>query len=339
MKKFLFLVISIFTFSFINVKGAVLPSNLYSVNLYDSSIPFTFAINPNSTKSGTLFYNLYDIERPQFIYLVFDVCTTANLNNVTISNTGYNAYFDENSVITYNTGITCYTNGYQGGLFKLQVRVGKFNDSGGDGFNSSSYLNIKSDVSYPAPYTFSNVIVTDEDVLFGLKQNNITNELQRDILNQQKEFNKKQDETNKKLDDINKNQQDTNKKLDDVKGAITSEENPKLDGLKNSAGWLPDGPLDSILNLPLSLLQNLSTNLSKTCQPVSLPLPYVDKTIELPCVTSIYSQIEGLNAWLTTIGIIASAFILFFYLIRLEKWVDDTLTLRENNYIDNWGGM
>ena len=324
MKKYLFFAVALFSLFLVNAKGAVLPSNLYSVNLYNSSIPFTFAINPNDTKNGTLFYNLYDIERPQFIYLVFDVCTTANLNNVTISNTGYNAYFDESSVITYDSGITCYTNGYQGGLFKLQVRVGKFVDSGGDGLNASSYLNIRSDVSYNSSYTFSNVIVTDEDVLFGLKQNNITNELQRDILNQQKEFNKKQEETNKKLDDI--------------KGAITSEDNPNLDGLNNSAGWLPDGPLDSILNLPLSLLENLSTNLSKTCQPVSLPLPYVDSTIELPCVSSIYSKIEGLNVWLNTIGIIASAFILFSYLVFIEKWADATLTLRENTQLD-WGGI
>lgn len=339
MKKFLFFAVALFSLFLFNVKGAVLPSNLYSVNLYDSSIPFTFAINPNDTKSGTLIYNLYDIERPQFIYLVFDVCTTANLNNVTISNTGYNAYFDENSLITYNTGITCYTNGYKGGLFKLQVRVGKFLDSGGDGFNASSYLNIKSDVSYPAPYTFSNVIVTDEDVLFGLKQNNITNELQRDILNAQLEFNRKQDQTNEKLDDLNKNQQDTNKKLDDVKGAITSEENPKLEGLNNSSGWLPPGPLDSILNLPLSFLNNLFSNLSKTCQPVSLPLPFVDKNLDLPCLSSIYSQIEGLDTWINSIGVIASVFILFTYLINLYKWVDDTLTFRENNYIDNWGGV
>lgn len=324
MKKYLFFAVALFSLFLVNVKGAVLPANLYSVNLYDSSIPFTFAINPNGTKTGTLFYNLYDIERPQFIYLVFDVCTTGYLNNVTISNTGYNAYFDESSVITYNSGITCYTNGYQGGLFKLQVRVGNFVDSGGDGLNASSYLNIRSDVSYISFYTFSNVIVTDEDVLFGLKQNNITNELQRDILNQQKEFNKKQEETNKKLDDI--------------KGAITSEDNPNLDGLNNSAGWLPDGPLDSILNLPLSLLENLSTNLSKTCRPVNLPLPYLDSTIELPCVSTLYSKIEGLNVWLNTIGIIASAFILFSYLVFIEKWADATLTLRENTQHD-WGGI
>jgi outer membrane murein-binding lipoprotein Lpp len=175
-----------------------------------------------------------------------------------------------------------------------------------------------------------------------LTESQIKNALSSDFADLKNHVDAMKDEqvkTNKKLDDLNKNQQDTNKKLDDVKGAITSEENPKLEGLNNSAGWLPAGPLDSILNLPLSFLNNLSTNLSKTCQPVTLPLPFVDKTLDLPCLNSIYSQIEGLDTWITGISIIASVFILFTYLINLYKWVDDTLTFRENNYIDNWGGM
>lgn len=345
MKKFLFLVISLFTLSLFNVKGAVLPNNSFNITVGNSSLPFKDGVAGGGyLRPSVLFYNLSEIDvlNAKFNFLILDVCTGSpfSSDNVSIENTGTNAYFDSNSLLIYNTNMSCdLDNTYKGILYKLQMRVGKYVDSQGDGLYAGSYIKIINTYGYYTITVFKSAVVSDEDILTGLLQNNITNDLQRDILNQQKEFNKKQDETNKKLDDLNKNQQDTNKKLDDVKGAITSEENPKLDGLKNSAGWLPDGPLDSILNLPLSLLQNLSTNLSKTCQPVILPLPYVDKTIELPCVTSIYSQIEGLNAWLTTIGIIASAFILFFYLVRLEKWVDDTLTLRENNYIDNWGGM
>lgn len=120
---------------------------------------------------------------------------------------------------------------------------------------------------------------------------------------------------------------------------ITDSSSPNLDGLNNSAGWLPAGPVDSILNLPLSLLNNLTINLSKNCSPVVLPLPYVNKNIELPCLNTIYSQIDGVSPWLNTIGTIASAFILFGYLINLYKYIDDTLTFRENNYIDNWSGV
>lgn len=333
-----------FTHFVMPVSAAVLPKNSYYVKVANSDLPYKTGVGAGGyIRPDILLYNLSetDVLTAKFNFLIFDVCST-NLftnENVTIENTGTNAYFDSNSLLIYNTNMSCdIGDGYKGTIYKVQMQVGKFIDSQGDGLYAASYLKVINIYNYYTTTIFKNSVLSDEDVLTGLLQNNITNDLQRDILNQQKEFNKKQEETNKKLDDLNKNQAETNKKIDDVKGAITSEDGPKLDALENSAGWLPAGPLDSILNLPLSLLQNLSTNLSKTCQPVSLPLPYVDKIIELPCISTIYSQIDGLNTWLNTIGIIASAFILFFYLVRLEKWVDDTLTLRENTQMD-WGGI
>lgn len=173
-------------------------------------------------------------------------------------------------------------------------------------------------------YQLLNYGLSSEPIIIDSSSGNILNQ-NNTIISQNNTLITKQDETNKKLDD--------------VKDSITSEDGPKLDGLNNSAGWLPAGPLDSILNLPLSFLQNLFTNLSKTCQAVSLPLPFVNKDLQLPCLNTIYSQIDGLSVWINTIGVIASAFILFTYLINLYKWVDDTLTFRENNYIDNWGGI
>lgn len=127
--------------------------------------------------------------------------------------------------------------------------------------------------------------------------------------------------------------------LDDINSALTDESGPNTDALKNSSGWLPAGPLDSLINLPLSLLNNLTTNMSKSCQPVNLPLPFLDKNLQLPCVNTLYAQIEGLSVWINSVSVIAAAFILFHYLMGLYKWVDDTLSFRENNYIDNWTGV
>lgn len=170
---------------------------------------------------------------------------------------------------------------------------------------------------------FSYVESTTQSINSALQENNQT-------LNQ---INQTQQQTNEKLDETNKN-------LGELNHNITNSDSPdNMDGLSNSAGWLPAGPLDSLLNLPLSMLNNISTNLSKSCQPVNLPLPFVDKTLPLPCLSSIYSQIDGLGPWITTISVIGSAFILFSYLLKLYKWVDDTLTFRENNEIDNWGGL
>jgi hypothetical protein len=267
---------------------------------------------------------------------VLDVCSQDSISVSRFADYGAscdNSCFTQNFILK-DMYSSCKTNdGNYGFQYRLYLPVSKWDVGSGNTrlWSVDDTINIKAK-NYFSLVTIFGVYYTDENVTAPGYDFSIIN-------NQIKDTNKKLDDTNKKLDDTNKKLDDTNKKLDDVKGAITSEENPKLEGLKNSAGWLPAGPLDSILNLPLSFLNNLSSNLSKTCQPVSLPLPYVDQTLNLPCLSSIYSQIEGLDTWITSIGVIASVFILFTYLINLYKWVDDTLTFRENHYIDNWGGM
>lgn len=136
----------------------------------------------------------------------------------------------------------------------------------------------------------------------------------------------------------------TNDKLDDLNKNLTDESSPNLNGLENSAGWLKPGPVDSIINLPLTLLNNLQTNLGNTCNPVNVKLPYVNKDINLPCISAIYKQINGLDSWFQGIGLIAAAFILYRYFMYLYNRIDDTLSFRENNmqgYFDDslWGGM
>ena len=333
MKKYLFFVISLFSLFLVNVKGAVLPSSSFDLRLFDNPLPVIKYVSSNSTLKGNIFLNNFSMKE-DYSYLVFDACINlvVDSSNFIISNTGYNAYFLEESVKVYQMSDSCSVNGSGGVHYRVQIQVGGYKDSEGDGLNASSYLTIKNNKGYNSFWRFYSPQLSSVDVLTPLIDSSKSIGKQQEIIDEQKK-------TNKKLDDVNKNQQDTNKKLDDVKGAITSEDGPKLDGLNNSAGWLPAGPLDSILNLPLSFLQNLFTNLSKTCQSVSLPLPFVNKNLELPCLNSIYSQIDGLSDWINTIGVIASAFILFTYLINLYKWVDDTLTFRENNYIDNWGGI
>lgn len=136
---------------------------------------------------------------------------------------------------------------------------------------------------------------------------------------------------------------ETNDKLDNISGALTDDSPTDMSGLEDSIGWLPPGPVDSILTLPLALFNSLSINLSnKTCITASLELPFVNKSLNLPCVKSLYEKIGITGTLFQTTGIIASCFILFNYLLALYKWIDDTLTLRENTmpgyYEDNWGG-
>jgi hypothetical protein len=126
--------------------------------------------------------------------------------------------------------------------------------------------------------------------------------------------------------------------IGNLSGDIMDETPPDLDGLADSAGWLPAGPVDSLINLPLTMLQNLANALGSTCEPVTLTLPFVDEDIQLPCLVSVYNKMGDLPVWLNTIGTIASGFILFGYFLNLYDWVYNRIKMKDNARARDWGG-
>lgn len=312
--KYLFFAFALFNLFLVNIKADTLNITNDTDFAYLQTTNFL-----DAKKSSSANFSVAVNIKNDYSFIVLDYCSTGYLDFYTWAVNSNGGYLDNDDIIRYRVGTKCSTGGPDGFLYRVQFKVWKWQYPTDPTTNSlvtlNSYIRVINAESYKVYFKFNFVTLSNEDILSPLFEN-------------QKQF-----------EQSLKEQQETNKKLDDVSKNLTSEESPKLEGLNNSAGWLPAGPLDSILNLPLSFLNNLSTNLSKTCQPVTLPLPFVDKSLDLPCLNSIYSQIDGLDAWITGISVIASVFILFTYLINLYKWVDDTLTFRENNYIDNWGGM
>lgn len=233
--------------------------------------------------------------------------------NIQMNNTNYTCAYSNSSAIGNVVIITFVT--YSSGANSIVVYQ--------DDTSSVQLLDFVVDSSsYVNPLDYSNQTLINQN-------SQIINQNQT-IINNGTVTNDKLDATNGKLDDLNKN--------------LTDESSPNLNGLENSAGWLKSGPVDSIINLPLTLLNNLQTNLGNTCNPVTVKLPYVNKDINLPCISAIYKQINGLDTWFQGIGIIAAAFILYRYFMYLYNRIDDTLSFRENNmqgYFDDslWGGM
>lgn len=136
------------------------------------------------------------------------------------------------------------------------------------------------------------------------------------------------------------NNKETNQKLDNINSSLTDSSPISLDKLNDTTGWLPPGPVDSILNLPLSLLNNLSTNLNKQCTPISLTIPFIDRnnTLVLPCLADTLSNnIEGFDTFYSWLGLIVSCLILYKYLMSLYVWVDEALNLNIEMY-DDYGG-
>lgn len=76
--------------------------------------------------------------------------------------------------------------------------------------------------------------------------------------------------------------------------------------------------LTSIITAPLNLIGSIT---SSTCTPLGLPLPYVNKTLELPCMSSIYSQYFG--SFFTIYQTITFGIIAYWVCVRIFNLVKD----------------
>ena len=144
--------------------------------------------------------------------------------------------------------------------------------------------------------------------------------------------------TSNKLDEANETSKGIFGKLKDLFNWLTNDDDADVSSAGDTAGWLPPGPIDSIINLPLTMLTNINSSLNKTCSPLEVNLPYVNKSVEIPCLNTIFNQITGLNSFWTWVGLISSVLILYRYLIELYKYYDRLTTLQAN-FISDWGGV
>lgn len=351
-----------------NVNAEVLYDYEFKILNRDySQIPFNVKFNAGESTTyadGKNYIKLYGINDnlvnlPKFMYVIY--CGTEPLNFNTIS-VNYGDLSNYNHIQGGKCEIKFDNNYYSANYYLNRWQIKSWGDISSSGVYSYGIdwnINITNNLSKTVYYNIqsiflSNEIITDfsSDYLLSqiLQQNaefknqlNSIEDSQDSINSGIGETNEKLDTTNKELEDVNDNIGQTNDKLDNLQGALTDSSPTDMSGLGNSAGWLPAGPVDSILTLPLTMLNNLVNNLSSSsCQTAILQLPYVKENINLPCIKTLYDKIGITGTLFQSAGIIASAFILFNYLLKLYQWVDNTLTMRENTmpgyFEDNWGG-
>lgn len=142
------------------------------------------------------------------------------------------------------------------------------------------------------------------DILTSIKGNDSINQQIKENIEQQLEEQKKQLEEQKK----------TNETLKD----------DNIDKAQDSAvGFFNDFTTDThgltaIITAPLSLISKIS---SSSCSPLVIPLPYVDKDLTLPCMSSIYSQHFG--SFLSIYQIITFGIIAYWVCVRIFNLVKD----------------
>lgn len=126
------------------------------------------------------------------------------------------------------------------------------------------------------------------------------------------------------LDDINKNQQETNEKLDDISGKLDDLKDDDVNGSKDTAEnffddfTTDDFGLSDIITVPLETIKSIT---SKTCNPLILPLPFVNENLTLPCIRTIFE--ENFSSILTIYQTVTFGLIAYYVIVRIFNLVKD----------------
>ena len=234
------------------------------------------------------------------------------------------------SVVGYSTGGQCYVQGYEGYNYTLYFMAKQINDAG----NGNLSIMFNTSVHNRASYTvFINVLslTSVSSIPAGVQIPTYDGEFST--------LNTKIDTVEQAVEEVKKAQNENLNEQKKTNDLLTDETAPDLD-IDSMVGWLPAGPVDSILNLPLTFFNSLTTNLSKTCKPINVPLPYLDKNYELPCIKQLFAKFGNFSTiWNLYVGTFVSVLILYSYLLRLYKYIDETLKFRDSSDISSWGGV
>lgn len=162
----------------------------------------------------------------------------------------------------------------------------------------------------------------------GLAKASDVNEVKKAQEQIKTELKNTQQSIDKQTEQQNKNHKETMDYMKDDSDIDSSE-------VDNLVGYLPAGPLDSIINLPLSMLNAISSNLGKTCVAPTFKVPFVNENFTLPCVSTLYEKM-GATTLLNSLGGIVAAVMLYKYFVYLYNWVDHVLSLRGDK-LKGWG--
>lgn len=311
MKYFKYLLF-ILPFLFINTVHALDYTHTNKFAGIDSTQSTGNFIDANSDVIGQAYYSVP--KNLAYNYLVLTYCSSSDSVNPGF---GPNIYVTD-SVYHVDTKEYCHTNyGNVKGTVKMNfftIKNWYFNED-------QAYL----DVSY-SYFTNSDSQYSQAFQFLGLSSQS-SQDVSIAILAYLKQQQTNQDYTTI-LNEIKNNQNDYKKELQDVNSSIqkTQEtiENTDTQGAQDSAGgFFNDFTTDThgltgIITAPLSLISSIT---SKSCSSLVLPLPYVDKDLTLPCMSSIYSNYFG--SFLSVYQMITFGFVAYWVCVRIFNLVKD----------------
>ena len=312
-----------------------LPKMVWSDVNYPYMIQPIFEVYTNSTNP-----NIVNFDKYNQYYVYMSLPGSWPNQNYSCNNFSFEMIFYNENTETFdyfNDSISCVNMKYRSNFYNQ------------DGYSYGAYnviLQINVPSNFSESYKIGRISIISREAAFiaaspyqiGLSYFSIDTEYKEDFLNISNELMQKQINQNNTIINQNTTIIDQNNQTNDKLNTIVDNSSPDLGGLNNSNTWLPQGPVDSIIMLPLNFINTLISKIGSSCTPVRLPFPFVEnKYLTLPCMFTIFDEIENFSTLYDLIGVIGSVYLLYNYLIRFYKWIDDTLSFRENNWQD-WGG-
>lgn len=353
-KIIIFIILGLLGFLFFNnkVNASTIPLKWGPVTWNSHSLPYETGIGSNTSTDVTIDFGIHTITENwnnTYNSLAIDVCSTGKITFTRKYSSGSNCNNScfEQTFYVYDTNISCTVQGYTGYLRRFYLPIKKWDvGSGSDYFLLGDIITVKNNVSWYNAITIAGAYLSNDDYvniigeqLYDTALQSSINNLNNAIGNVNSSINSGKNEiinnqnsnANSIINNQNQNQQQTNSKLDNIGDSITDDSLPDTSGISGWASLLPAGPVDSIINMPLTILNSLLGKFNSSCTPVTLPIPLIGGTLTLPCFSSFMSQyFPNFSLVWNLVGGIGSVIILYAYLMNLYKWVDNVLTLREN---------
>lgn len=136
---------------------------------------------------------------------------------------------------------------------------------------------------------------------------------------------------------IEQNTKETAENTKKIADEISDNSDPNIDvsGMSGVQGLLPAGPLDSLLSLPVNLLNILVNATSGTCQPFTFTFVF-DTEWSLPCFDTFWNQVP--SSLLLFMSDLPAVYIFIKWAKSIYKRVERAVSF-ESSVDDEWGGV
>lgn len=122
---------------------------------------------------------------------------------------------------------------------------------------------------------------------------------------------------NDSLNNINDSINSTNSKLDEVNGSINNSDvsgaNSDLNNFTENELFKDNTGILAIIQAPINMLNSIT---SATCSPLSLPIPYLNVNLDIPCLSTIFAKHIS-SEFLTLLKLAINGFIIYKVLCSL----------------------